>query len=185
MAEYKLVVVGGGGVGKTALTIQYVQNQFVDEYDPTIEDLYRKQSIVDGESCVLDILDTSGQEEYSAMRDQYMRTGEGFLCLYAIDKMRSFEDVEPYVKQIRRVKNTDAPIVLVGNKIDLSAREVEKAYAEEYAQQHKLVHVETSAKTRRGVEDAFHTLVREVRISRRNGPEGLRGKKKKTECKIF
>lgn len=185
MAEYRLVVVGGGGVGKTALTIQYVQNQFVDEYDPTIEDLYRKQSVIDGESCVLDILDTSGQEEYSAMRDQYMRTGEGFLCLYAIDKMSSFEDVEAYIKQIRRVKNTDTPIVLVGNKIDLTDREVEKALAEEYAHQHKVVHVETSAKTRRGVEDAFHAVVREVRISRKNGANGLGGKKKKTECKIF
>lgn len=37
MTEYKLVVVGAGGVGKSALTIQLIQNHFVDEYDPTIE----------------------------------------------------------------------------------------------------------------------------------------------------
>ena len=43
MTEYKLVVVGAGGVGKSALTIQLIQNHFVDEYDPTIEDSYRKQ----------------------------------------------------------------------------------------------------------------------------------------------
>lgn len=46
MTEYKLVVVGAGGVGKSALTIQLIQNHFVDEYDPTIEDSYRKQVVI-------------------------------------------------------------------------------------------------------------------------------------------
>lgn len=96
-----------GGVGKSALTIQLIQNHFVDEYDPTIEDSYRKQVVIDGDTCLLDILDTAGQEEYSAMRDQYMRTGEGFLCVFAIDNMKSFEDVESYRGQIRRVKDAD------------------------------------------------------------------------------
>ncbi len=94
-------------MGKSALTIQLIQNHFVDEYDPTIEDSYRKQVVIDGETCLLDILDTAGQEEYSAMRDQYMRTGEGFLCVFAIDNMKSFEDVESYRGQIRRVKDAD------------------------------------------------------------------------------
>ena len=58
-----------GGVGKSALTIQLIQNHFVEEYDPTIEDSYRKQVVIDGETCLLDILDTAGQEEYSATRD--------------------------------------------------------------------------------------------------------------------
>lgn len=69
------MVVGGGGVGKSALTIQFSQNQFVDEYDPTIEgmyrvshtppDSYRKQCMIDNEMVLLDVLDTAGQEEYS------------------------------------------------------------------------------------------------------------------------
>ena len=94
-------------MGKSALTIQLIQNHFVDEYDPTIEDSYRKQVVIDGETCLLDILDTAGQEEYSAMRDQYMRTGEGFLCVFAIDNSKSFEDIESYRGQIRRVKDAD------------------------------------------------------------------------------
>lgn len=65
----------GGGVGKSALTIQFSQNHFVDEYDPTIEgmyrvshtppDSYRKQCMIDNEMVLLDVLDTAGQEEYS------------------------------------------------------------------------------------------------------------------------
>lgn len=60
------------------------------------QDSYRKQVVIDGETCLLDILDTAGQEEYSAMRDQYMRTGEGFLCVFAINNTKSFEDIHHY-----------------------------------------------------------------------------------------
>lgn len=60
------------------------------------QDSYRKQVVIDGETCLLDILDTAGQEEYSAMRDQYMRTGEGFLCVFAINNAKSFEDIHQY-----------------------------------------------------------------------------------------
>lgn len=167
MTEYKLVVVGAGGVGKSALTIQLIQNHFVDEYDPTIEDSYRKQVVIDGETCLLDILDTAGQEEYSAMRDQYMRTGEGFLLVYAINNAKSFEDIAVYREQIRRVKDSDdVPMVLVGNKSDLHARSVDTEEARQVAQNYNISFIETSAKTRQGVDDAFYNLVRAIRSDR-------------------
>ncbi|KAK6630659.1 hypothetical protein RUM43_014644 [Polyplax serrata] len=163
MTEYKLVVVGAGGVGKSALTIQLIQNHFVDEYDPTIEDSYRKQVVIDGETCLLDILDTAGQEEYSAMRDQYMRTGEGFLLVFAVNNTKSFEDISIYREQIKRVKDAEeVPMVLVGNKCDLQ-RSVDKNQAQDMAKQYGIPFVETSAKTRLAVDDAFYTLVREIR----------------------
>lgn len=65
-------------------------------YPPHPQDSYRKQVVIDGETCLLDILDTAGQEEYSAMRDQYMRTGEGFLCVFAINNSKSFADINLY-----------------------------------------------------------------------------------------
>ncbi|XP_068027030.1 GTPase HRas-like, partial [Melanerpes formicivorus] len=128
------------------------------------QDSYRKQVVIDGETCLLDILDTAGQEEYSAMRDQYMRTGEGFLCVFAINNTKSFEDIHQYREQIKRVKDSDdVPMVLVGNKCDLPARTVETRQAQDLARSYGIPYIETSAKTRQGVEDAFYTLVREIR----------------------
>jgi len=140
------VVVGGGGVGKSCLTIQLIQSHFVDEYDPTIEgisgpalssflqidpqvpmilmltnlDSYRKECVIDDEVALLDVLDTAGQEEYSAMREQYMRTGEGFLLVYSITSRTSFEEIATFQQQILRVKDKDYfPVIVVGNKCDL------------------------------------------------------------------
>jgi len=172
MTEYKLVVVGAGGVGKSALTIQLIQNHFVDEYDPTIEDSYRKQVVIDGETCLLDILDTAGQEEYSAMRDQYMRTGEGFLLVFAVNNAKSFDDISSYREQIKRVKDAEeVPMVLVGNKCDLPTRNVDMNQAKEQAKHYGIPFIETSAKTRMGVDDAFYTLVREIRKDRNHRPK--------------
>jgi len=83
-------------------------------------DSYRKQCVIDDEVALLDVLDTAGQEEYSAMREQYMRTGEGFLLVYSITSRSSFEEISTFQQQILRVKDRDAyPIMVVANKSDL------------------------------------------------------------------
>ena len=69
--------------------------------------LHPHQVTIDDETCLLDILDTAGQEEYSAMRDQYMRTGQGFLCVYSITSKGSFEEIASFREQILRVKDAD------------------------------------------------------------------------------
>ena len=71
------------------------------------EDSYRTQHTVDDETCMLDILDTAGQEEYSAMRDQYMRTGQGFLLVYSVTSRQSFGELTMFRDQILRNKNAD------------------------------------------------------------------------------
>merc|ERR1712137_52711 len=189
MTEYKLVIVGGGGVGKSALTIQLIQNHFIDEYDPTIEDSYRKQVTIDDETCLLDILDTAGQEEYSAMRDQYMRTGQGFLCTFAITSRSSFDEITSFREQILRVKDEDkVPMVLVGNKCDLEEeRQVTTVEGQDLAKSVGCPIYETSAKARINVEEAFYELVREIRKDNqsKNGGAATTKKKKKQGCALL
>jgi len=97
--------------------------------DFMLPDSYRKQCVIDEEVALLDVLDTAGQEEYSAMREQYMRTGEGFLLVYSITSRQSFEEIITFQQQILRVKDKDYfPMIVVGNKCDLeSEREVSTA----------------------------------------------------------
>jgi small GTP-binding protein len=90
--------------------------------------------VIDEEVALLDVLDTAGQEEYSAMREQYMRTGEGFLLVYSITSRQSFEEIVTFQQQILRVKDKDYfPIIVVGNKCDL---ESERQVSTEGSSQH-------------------------------------------------
>ncbi|KAI8870169.1 ras-domain-containing protein [Ramicandelaber brevisporus] len=176
MIFFKIVCVGEGAVGKTALTIQMCLNHFVETYDPTIEDSYRRQVVIDGEPCVLEVLDTAGQEEYSALRDQWFREGEGFLLIYSITSRSTFERLTRYRDQIIRVKDVDlVPLILVGNKCDL-LHEREVSQAEGYAMARRLSceFIETSAKECINVENAFYTVVRMIR-SQRDGQNGRPG----------
>jgi len=166
--EYKLTVLGSGGVGKTAFTIQMCSNHFVEYYDPTIESSYRRQVVVDDSVCVLDVLDTAGQEEYSALRSQWIGGGEGFLILYSIIQRSSFDEVEEHRRQIFQVKDVSfsnaPPIVLVGNKADLTQdREVSFQEGQHLAKLWGSSFFETSAKTRQNIDEAFFEVVRMIR----------------------
>ena len=65
--------------------------QFVEDYEPTKADSYRKKVVLDGEEVQIDILDTAGQEDYAAIRDNYFRSGEGFMCVFSITEQESFQ----------------------------------------------------------------------------------------------
>lgn len=164
--------------------------EFLLQYDPTIEDSYRKQVHIDGESCLLDILDTAGQEEFSAMRDSYMRGGQGFLCVYSITSRSSFDEIDLFRSQIQRVKDEDdVPIVLAGNKSDLDHfREVAFHEGQDKATSFGCSFMETSAKTRVNIDECFHELVRQVNRKRKaeNPSFGKREKKRKNRaCNIL
>jgi small GTP-binding protein len=185
MREYKIVVLGSGGVGKSALTVQFVQGIFVEKYDPTIEDSYRKQVEVDGQQCMLEILDTAGTEQFTAMRDLYMKNGQGFVLVYSITAQSTFNDLTDLREQILRVKDTDdVPLVLVGNKCDL---EDERVVGKEKGQGLAKVFsnctfLETSAKNKVNVNEIFYDLVRQIN---RKNPDGPRKSKQKGGCLLL
>ncbi|XP_012277565.1 GTP-binding protein Rit2 [Orussus abietinus] len=170
---YKIVVLGDGGVGKSAVTLQFVTHSFLDYHDPTIEDSYQQQAVIDGEAALLDILDTAGQVEFTAMRDQYMRCGEGFMICYSVTDRHSFQEVLEYRKLISRVRiHEDIPLVLVGNKFDLQhQRKVTTEEGKALADQLGCPFYETSAALRHFIDDAFYSLVRQIRAKERSrGP---------------
>uniref|UniRef100_A0A336MUA4 small monomeric GTPase n=1 Tax=Culicoides sonorensis TaxID=179676 RepID=A0A336MUA4_CULSO len=163
---YKIVILGDGGVGKSAVTLQFVSHSFLDYHDPTIEDSYQQQAVIDGEAALLDILDTAGQVEFTAMRDQYMRCGEGFIICYSVTDRHSFQEASEYRRLIARVRlSEDIPLVLVANKVDLeSQRRVSTQEGKALAGQFGgCPFFETSAALRHYIDEAFFTLVREIR----------------------
>jgi len=194
MREYKLVILGSGGVGKSALTVQFVQGIFVERYDPTIEDSYRKQVEIDGQHCMLEILDTAGTEQFTAMRDLYMKNGQGFVLVYSITAQSTFNDLHEIRDQILRVKDTeDVPIILVGNKCDLEdEREVGRDQGAFLARSwNNCTFLETSAKAKVNVNEIFVDLVRQ--INKKNPVANNKGgkqnkkkrKRKKRRCEIL
>eukprot|EP00761_Pharyngomonas_kirbyi_P012626 gb/GECH01012653.1/.p1 GENE.gb/GECH01012653.1/~~gb/GECH01012653.1/.p1 ORF type:complete len:194 (+),score=32.16 gb/GECH01012653.1/:1-582(+) len=186
MPEYKLVVVGAGGVGKTALTVQFTQQVFEDEYNPTIEDTYRKDVMIDDITYTMNILDTAGQEEYAVLRDQYWRTGDGFLLVYDITNPNSFDEIHTFYEQICRAKDVEYyPIVLVANKSDLEdQRAVSATEGKDLAKKNGWPFFETSAKRRINVEESFNSLVRFIRDYDEQAEEEGDDKKGKKSKKI-
>ncbi|KAJ1198467.1 hypothetical protein NDU88_002308 [Pleurodeles waltl] len=164
MREYKVVVLGSGGVGKSALTVQFVTGTFIEKYDPTIEDFYRKEIEVDSSPSVLEILDTAGTEQFASMRDLYIKNGQGFILVYSLVNQQSFQDIKPMRDQIVRVKRYErVPLILVGNKVDLeSEREVLAAEGRSLAQEWGCPFIETSAKSKTMVDELFAEIVRQM-----------------------
>jgi len=169
---HKVIMVGTGGVGKSALTLQFMYQEFVEDYEPTKADSYRKKLVLEGEECQIDILDTAGQEDYAAIRDNYYRSGEGFLCVFSVTDPESFGATDEFREQILRVKHSDSggtiPFLLVGNKADLAEeRKISFEDAQAKASAWNVRYIETSAKTRNNVDKAFFDLL--IRIKGQKG----------------
>ncbi|NXN91180.1 RAP2A protein, partial [Rhinopomastus cyanomelas] len=164
MREYKVVVLGSGGGGKSALTVQFVTGTFIEKYDPTIEDFYRKEIEVDASPSVLEILDTAGTEQFASMRDLYIKNGQGFILVYSLVNQQSFQDIRPMRDQIIRVKRYEkVPVILVGNKVDLeSEREVSSSEGRALAEEWGCPFMETSAKSKTMVDELFAEIVRQM-----------------------
>ncbi|KEQ77471.1 ras-domain-containing protein, partial [Aureobasidium namibiae CBS 147.97] len=187
-----------GGVGKSCLTAQFVQGIWIERYDPTIEDSYRKQCDVDGRQVILEILDTAGTEQFSD--ELYMKSGQGFLLVFSITSSSSLKELSELRDQLVNLKDDPhVPIVLVGNKSDLEEdRAVSRAAAFAVSSGWGNVpYYEASARTRQNVTEVFVDVCRQImhkdlqngkgggghggeeRSRRRRDDDGGEGEKKK------
>eukprot|EP01084_Bolivina_argentea_P181189 312958_1 len=192
--EHKIVLLGGGGSGKTALALRFVTNNFVKEYDPTIEDSYKKSATIDEKACLLDILDTAGQEEFSSMQDQWIREGEAFLIVYSITSKLTLDHVIILREKILRVKEEiQPPIVLVGSKLDLQhQREVTVTEGRQLAYEWDASFFEASAKDNVNVNAIFFEAVRMLRrqnigntVDKKNARDPQIGRKMSILCGAY
>lgn len=166
-------VLGTGGVGKSALTLRFVRDFFVQNWDPTIEDAYRKPVEVDGETCLLDILDTAGQDDFESLRPSWMIQKDGYIFVFSLEQPESLQELSPFLELHQQLnEGRRVPIVLVGNKKDapvqdpgkqVEARERGMKIASELGARY----IETSAKTGENVQEVFEVFVRQVRGMKR------------------
>ena len=118
-------------------------------------------------------MDTAGQEEYSALRDQYMKTGQGFVLVYSVTSMTSFEASTKLRTDILRTneEKLDIPIILVGNKIDAeNERQVTSEQGQALATKLGCAFKEASAKTNTNVNEIFFDLIRMINSWRNSHP---------------
>lgn len=174
----KVVVLGGGGVGKSSITIRFITNNFIEDYDATIEDSYRKMFNVDDEICNLEILDTAGQDEYKPLVNGWIRSSDGFILVYDVTSRQTFEEVKDFYENVVQTKDTTKfPLVLVGNKCDLIDRKkVDTEEGKKLANKWGCPFIEVSAKDKINDTACFYEIARQLRSydkSRKN--------KKKTE----
>lgn len=127
----------------------------------SVDDKFQKDVAVDGKKCELEIIDTAGQEAYAALRDNYLRSGEGFLLLYSVTDRTSFEKIPLLYQHLLKVKECQAvPCVLVGNKCDLDPDDrVSENEGSMMAQKLKVPFFEASAKSRENVDEVCYTFL--------------------------
>ena len=161
MSDITISIFGMGAVGKSALSLRYVSNIYPEDYDPTIEDTYSVKVKVEDKEQILSIIDTAGQDDFSAMRPTYIRQSNGFVLVYSIDDHASLDQIETLYQEIIRTKETtDVPIVICGNKCDLeSKRAISKEEGETMAASFKADFFETSALVDFNVTKMFTKIV--------------------------
>jgi len=170
--EIRITLLGAGAAGKTSMLFAWQNGHTTfflpSEYDPTVaEESYRKQLVVDGCVHVLNVADTAGQAEWSAMRDQVQRTCDGYVLVFDYTNRSSFDELKSIIADIVALRSlhtiTDVPIVLVGNKCEAEdLRAVASLEAEEFASAIGAPFLECSAKQRLNLDAVFLEAVRQV-----------------------
>lgn len=185
MVEYKVALVGLPGVGKSTICIQFIFNRFVEEYDPTLEESFRRYVTIDDDTCLLDI--SESVDITSITKPPTWKNTDGIILVYTITSRSSFEEVKHIKDELVRTYEEDrkVPTIFVGNKSDLEEeRSVTTFEGQEIARFYSSLFCECSAKDRNDVEDIFYSLVQEIR--RKNGDcHTKKIKKKKNVCSLM
>lgn len=147
---FKVIVIGNSYVGKSSLVNSALKNRFVDGYSSTIGFDYCSFYVkINNDVIKLQIWDTCGQEIYQSLISNFYRNSSLAIMVYAINDKASFENLDIWLKDLKKDASPDIKTILIGNKCDLeSERKIKKFVAETYAKDFGFLNFfETSAKT--------------------------------------
>ena len=163
---FKLIVIGEPGVGKTALIEQLTKKSFPITYQATIGLDFATKIIMVKDHILIKshIWDTAGQESFSSIIASYYREVAGAIIVFDLADYKSFQRCEFWLAELNSKKQSDKNIsvILIGNKVDKKDRQVSKVEAMKYAEDHKMLYMETSAKTKKNVECFYTDLIMHI-----------------------
>lgn len=169
---FKIVVLGEGAVGKTAIVTRFSHGFFRTDYKTTIGSQFAVKNVdikrpdYSDVTVKLQIWDVAGQSRFQILRPMYYRGSSGGLLVFDVTRRRTFIVLEEWLDELHKAINKKIPLVLVANKTDLPDRVVEPSEGREFADRHEMPYLETSAKTGEGIVDIFQQLA-EVLVKNR------------------
>ncbi|EDW15519.1 GTP-binding protein Di-Ras2 [Drosophila mojavensis] len=188
--DYRVVVFGAGGVGKSSLVLRFIKGTFRESYIPTIEDTYRQVISCNKNICTLQITDTTGSHQFPAMQRLSISKGHAFILVYSVCSKQSLEELRPIWELIKELKGdvNSIPVMLVGNKCDESTelREVSQMEGQAQATTWGISFMETSAKTNHNVTELFQELLNMEKtrtVSLQLDTKKQKKQKKEKKCK--
>ena len=178
----QLLIIGNSIVGKTSILTKYTSKSYTESYVATVGlDFFTKDETIDSKTIRIKIWDTAGQERYKAITKCFFQRAQGIIIVFDVTNKRSFDDLKMWIDSIKsQSKLTEdlenMPIILIGNKIDLPKRVIDKETALNFAKEQNLEYYETSAKTGEGIDNAIKELVKKVMvyINKKNGTDNLK-----------
>ncbi|OQS06605.1 Rab18 family GTPase [Thraustotheca clavata] len=162
---FKLLLVGDAGVGKSSMLLRFTEDTFDDHLQSTIGvDFKVKMITVDGKRIKMTIWDTAGQERFRTLTSSYYRGAQGIVLVYDVARRETFENLDTWLQEVEvysPANGRDVVKLLVGNKID-KERVVARKEGEAWARSKGMLFVESSAKTKIGIQQVFNEVVQKI-----------------------